>query len=95
MYAKEVIALRKQNPALRRGDYRRLWSVNGTYAFSRSLDGDSLVIALNASESPQEAIVAYETKGTPTVLVGEAHDFSSNDGRLKFKLPARSGVVLK
>jgi neopullulanase len=94
-YAKEVIALRKQNLALRRGDYQRLWSANGTYAFSRSLDGNTLVIALNASESPQEAIVAFEAKGTPTILFGEAHDFSINDGRLRFKLPARCGVVLK
>jgi hypothetical protein len=53
------------------------------------------VIALNASESPQEAIVAYDAKGKPTVVFGEAHDFSINDGRLKFKLPARCGVVLK
>jgi neopullulanase len=94
-YAKNVIALRRQNPALRRGDFRRLWSADGTYAFSRSFDGDTLVIALNASESPREAAVAYEAKSNPTVLVGEAHDFSISHGRLMFKIPARCGVVLK
>jgi neopullulanase len=94
-YAKDVIALRKHSPALRRGDYQRLWSANGTFAFSRSLKGDTVVIALNTSESPQEAIVAFEAKGNPRVLVGEAHDFSIKDGRLHFKIPGRCGVMLK
>lgn len=94
-YAKDVIALRKQNPALRRGDYKRLWSANGIYAFSRSLNGETCVIALNVSETPQQAEVAYEGKKPPKVIFGEASDLSIGDGRLKLKLPARSGAVLK
>jgi glycosidase len=94
-YVKEVITLRKQNPALRRGDFKRLWSANGTYAFSRSLDGNTLVIALNTSESPQQAEVSYEGKKPPKTVFGEAFDISVRDGRLKFKIPARCGVVLK
>ena len=48
-YVKGVIALRTQNPALRRGDFKRLWSADGTYAFSRSLEGSTFVVALNTS----------------------------------------------
>jgi cyclomaltodextrinase / maltogenic alpha-amylase / neopullulanase len=94
-YVKEVIALRKQNPALRRGDYTRLWSADGTYAFSRTLEDDTLVVALNVSESPQQAEVTYGGVKMPKVVFGEASDISVGNGRLKFKIPARCGVVLK
>lgn len=94
-FTKEVIKLRKKNPALRRGDFRRLWSANGVYAFSRSLDGRTFVIALNASESPQQAEVRFEAKKSPKTMFGEVSDVSVSDGRLKFTIPARSGVVLK
>ena len=94
-YAKELIRLRKKNPALRRGDFKRLWSANGVYAFSRSLDGHTLIIALNASESPQQAEVRFEAKRTPKVVFGETSNVSVSDHRLKFTIPARSGVVLK
>jgi neopullulanase len=94
-YVKELIALRKQNPALRRGDFRRLWSADGTYAFSRSLGEDTFVIALNASETPQQVEVTYEAKHSPKAVLGQASDMSRSENRLKFKIPARSGVMLK
>jgi len=94
-YAKEVIALRKKNPELRRGDYKRLWSANGIYAFSRSHQGKTSVVALNVSESPQQAHVTYEAKKNPKPIFGEPSEISIGDGRLKFTVPPRSGVVLK
>lgn len=93
-YLKDVIKLRKKHPALRRGDFKRLWSANGVYAFSRSLDGHTFIIALNASESPQHAEVQYEAKH-PKVIFGEASNISLSDQRLRFTIPARSGVMLK
>ena len=93
-YTKELIKLRKKNPVLRRGDYKRLWSANGVYAFSRSLDGHTLIIALNASELPQQAEVQYEAKH-PKLMLGEASNVSVSDHRLRFTIPARSGVMLK
>jgi glycosidase len=92
--AKEMIALRKRHPALRRGDFTRLWSAEGMYAFSRSLDGKILVVALNTSESPRQAEVAFESKENTLTLFGEASLISAEAGRLKFTVPARSGVVL-
>jgi len=93
-HLKEIVTLRKQNPALRRGDFKRLWSADGTYAFSRSLDGETIVIALNASESPQQVEVPLGGQN-PKVLFGKPSELINNDGRLKLKVPARSGVVLK
>ncbi|HKY54158.1 MAG TPA: glycoside hydrolase family 13 protein [Anaerolineales bacterium] len=93
-YAREVIHLRKKNPAFRRGDFNRLWSTDGVYAFSRSLDGHTLIIALNTSESPQQAEVPFEAKH-PKIVFGEGANVSVGEGRLRFTIPARSGVVLK
>ncbi len=93
-YVKEAIALRHQHPALRRGNFGRLWSANGIYAFSRTLDGKKLIIALNASDSPQQAAVVYEAEHRLRPVFGKASDISLGDGRLKFTVPPRSGVVL-
>jgi len=90
---KEIIELRGKNPALRRGDFKRLWSADGVYAFSRSFEGKTFVMALNVSESPQQVHVTHEAKKSPKSLFGEASEIFS-DGRLKFTVPARSGVVL-
>jgi len=93
-YVKRAAALRSKNTALRRGDFKRLWSANGVYAFSRSLDGKTFVVALNVSESPQQIHVMHETGKNPKQVFGEASEISS-DGRLHLTIPARSGVVLK
>lgn len=93
-YAREVISMRRKNPALRRGEMKRLWSANGVYAYSRSYEGKTFIVALNASESPQQVEVAYEGKKSPAPVFGEAHHIAV-DGKLKFTIPPRSGVVLK
>ncbi len=93
-YAKDVIALRTKNLALRRGDFNRLWSADGTYVFSRTLENKTFIVALNSSESPQQVHVTYEAKKSPKPIFGEASEISV-DERLRFTIPARSGVVLK
>lgn len=93
-YLKELIALRRKHPALRRGDFKRLWSADGVYAFSRSFEGKIFVVALNVSESPQQVHVTFEAKKSPKPVFGEASDISVN-GRLWFTVPPRSGVILK
>ena len=93
-FVKEAVSLRTKHPALRRGDYKRLWSADGVYAFSRTLEGETFVVALNVSESPQHIHVTHEAGRHPKVVFGKASDISV-DGRLKFTVPPRSGVVLK
>jgi neopullulanase len=93
-YIKELVAMRKKNPALRRGDYKRLWSDHGVYAFSRTFEGKTFVVALNTSESHQQIHVTHESNKTPKPVFGDASDISVND-RLHFTIPGRSGVVLK
>ena len=93
-YVKELTALRANTSALRRGDFKRLWSANGIYAFSRTHADETVVVAFNTSESPQQARVTIEAEKTPKSVFGEASEIHL-DGHLKFTVPARSGVVLK
>ncbi len=94
-YLKAAISLRKDNLALRRGTFTRLWSADSVYAFGRALEGESLVVALNASEEPRPIEVPREAKENPKAFFGQPSDVTVVDGRLKFTVPARSGVVLK
>jgi neopullulanase len=93
-FVKDAVALRRQNIAMRRGDFKRLWSAEGVYAFSRSYEEETFVVAMNVSESPQTVHVTYEAEETPKPVFGKPSNISVND-RLHFTVPARSGVVLK
>jgi glycosidase len=96
-YVKACIQLRKDNAPLRRGTFERLWSTEGTYAFRRALAdaGASVVVAINASGSPQQVEVRSDAKKNPKAIFGEASNISLSEGRLKFTIPPRSGVALK
>ena len=93
-YLREAISLRKSQPSLRRGTFTRLWSADGVYAFGRALEGESLLVALNASEEPRQVEVQNEAKKNPKVLFGQPSEIESKNGKLQFIIPARSGVVL-
>lgn len=91
---KELVALRRENDALRRGDYRRLWSTDGIFVFSRSHEGRTFVVALNTSDMNRQAHVTFDPSEVPSVRFGKANDISIAEGRLHFTVPPRSGVVL-
>ena len=92
-YVKEAVELRRKNISLRRGDFKRLWSADGVYTFSRAYEGKTFIMAMNISESPQPIHVTYEAGKTPKPVFGKASDITVND-RLRFTVPPRSGVVL-
>ena len=59
---KSLIALRKSCPALRTGEYNRLWPHPGNYqiglyVFERKLDGEHIVVAVNSSKKAESAEV--------------------------------------
>jgi cyclomaltodextrinase len=96
-YTKECIALRKANPALRRGDYRRLYARDGIYAFERHLDGETLIVAINASTEARTVTIPAKGlgEGPLSVIFGQT-EASVLNGEIKdLKVPARSSVVLK
>lgn len=98
-YAKDVIALRKRLPALRRGSYHRLYSAEGVFAFGRQWENEAMVIALNASDTPKTVefpLVDLSPRiASPVHLFGPQSNAYIRENTLHLNLPARSGVVTK
>ena len=86
--AKACIALRKEQPALRRGTYRKVHSEDHVIVYARDYEGETVFVAFNASE--KNKTVAVSLPGEPTILFGKP---TINNGQLT--LPPRSGIVVK
>ena len=50
---KALIALRKREPALRRGDFAEVFARDAVYVFLRTLGDDSILVVLNGSDKPK------------------------------------------
>jgi glycosidase len=89
---REVIALRNAHPSLRRGSFRTVLcdDAQDTWVFVRELDGEQVLVALNAGEKP--ATASLESMGT-----GWTDAFGTpgiaDDGLRKATIPAVGGRV--
>jgi neopullulanase len=92
-----LIALRKSHPALRRGSFVPLYASNDVYAFARSLDGETFVIALNTSRENRRIEIPLKDL-TPAIRLHHVWGRDSNEvveGILRdLTIPARSGCIL-
>jgi cyclomaltodextrinase len=90
---KALIALRSTQAALRWGNFLRLYSANGVYAFGRSLDGRTYVTALNAGEADQIVKLDLNAPQSRTVAMvwgsGSVRDAES----LTLEIRARSAAI--
>ncbi len=95
-FVKELITLRKTHDVLRWGKYKRLYSAEGVYAFKRSLNKETLVVALNAAEETRsfEVAAADLGRGRKRILFGQA-DIKKEDDILRVIIPPRSGIVFR
>ena len=93
-YFKAAISMRKSHPSLRRGSFTRLWSADGVYVFRRALEGETMVVALNPSEQPRTLEVQSDATHKPDKIFGEPSEIELSNGKLRFRVPARNGVVL-
>lgn len=99
-YHKAVIALRQAQPALRTGNYVRLYAEGSVYAFGRVLDDTTVVVAVNAGDAPETVHVPLGSLRQPasvaTVLT-TGGDVAAEllSGAVKMTLPARSGTVVE
>ncbi len=98
-FYKEAIALRTGSDALRHGDFTVLLTddARNLFAFSRSLDDETMVVVFNRSDEAQSLRVEKPAAGTYALA------FATTDGPsrvqedatgLLLELPARTGVVL-
>lgn len=94
-YHKKLIQLRHEYPALRRGKYQVLLAQEDIYIFSRTLDNQTLIIAINTDIQPQEVILEFDR--TPQqVLFGKGSFLLHNSEEkqtLHITLAPRSGLI--
>jgi neopullulanase len=94
-FVKALFALRKSHISLRWGKYERLYSNDGVYAFKRSSKEETLLVALNASDSARHAeMAAPRGRSSKQILFGKA-DVVAGDKKIRLTIPPRGGVVLK
>ena len=88
---KELIALRHKHRCLRRGDYQPVSASGNLFVYSRSLEGEKLIVAVNSGSAPERATLKLSglerLYGTGTLAVGE-------EGTT-LEQPARSGSIFK
>ncbi len=89
---RRLAQLRAELPALRRGSYRQLHVAAEQFAFERELDGQTVVVMLNAAEGSAEVAV-------PVAHNGEWRDalnggcLAAVDGKLRAEVPAGWGCA--
>lgn len=95
LFSKKVTRLRKENPALRYGDFHTVYVDEDIFAFTRADMQQRLLIVLNKNagqrtvEIPVPAV--YKVKNTLPLFGAKGYAFINN--RLKTTLPAYSGAV--
>jgi neopullulanase len=96
-FFQRCIALRKAHPALRHGDFTRLYAGDMTYVFGRRLGDEVLVVALNAGTTPvsiEVPMTGYLPDGTTLQQVWTGETLPVAGGRLRdLKLAPGSGAV--
>jgi cyclomaltodextrinase / maltogenic alpha-amylase / neopullulanase len=95
-WVRQLISLRKRTPTLRRGEFLRLLSEDGTYAFARTLGEQNILIALNASgqerrtDIPCTALGWKDGRVCHGLLDGQNHIVAV--GKISLTLPPWSGT---
>ncbi len=84
-FHRQLISIRHQYQALRTGDYEVILTSGLVYVFSRSLESEKLIIAINASMEYQT--ISLETTGN--IIYGKAQLSNNN-----LHLPPRSGCII-
>ncbi len=93
-----LIALRRARPSLRRGSFRFLHAEDQVVAYVRELDGEIVVVALNASRSNRRIDLALDGGVPDGTILEEA--WSNRSTRLEqgmlrgLELRPRSGLIL-
>jgi cyclomaltodextrinase / maltogenic alpha-amylase / neopullulanase len=105
-YVKSCIGLRRAYPALRRGDFSRLFHGQGVVAFSRRLGDELLVVLMNSKRQPvtldvpvaglqEGARLRHVLPGGEVSAALPEDEVVVRNGALPgIRVPGRSGVVL-
>lgn len=96
-YFRSLIRVRKEEPALRRGDFRELSADNSVFSYTRTDESTDVIGAVNSANETQSHRV--EVKGLdgstdPKLIFGKG-SFSAVEGNINLRLPARGYILLK
>lgn len=89
-----LIALRHAHPALRTGKYQTLAAEEDCYVFSRILEKEMVVVAVNTGETAVQVRLADMAAESGKVLYGEGSVEWLGDRTAVLDVPARSGMIL-
>jgi len=84
--------IRQRTKALSYGDYKELLLTNRQYAFSRNLDGTSVVVTVNNDENPAQIHVAAGNGGTYVGALSGVKT-SAENGQIHVTLQPNSGEI--
>jgi len=87
---RQLVKVRHAYPALRTGDYKILYAEGTTYVFSRTLEDQSIVVAVNVGTVP--AKVSIDMTKDLKLVYGKVN-LHRTDNRLEIELAERSGCI--
>jgi cyclomaltodextrinase len=95
-YVRQLIALRRRHPALRKGTFSRLYAEGGVYAFMRSLGDEQILVALNAGDTARDVVLEpIEVRDSTALdLLGSASVVRTGS-RVALALPARASAIVR
>jgi neopullulanase len=99
-WTRELLRLRREHTALRRGSLLDLFFDEDSYAYARRDDSETIVVAINRAAAPKEITVPADYLGArdgqrlePLLAAQDRPAFAA--GSLKLTLPAKSAVFYK
>jgi cyclomaltodextrinase / maltogenic alpha-amylase / neopullulanase len=104
-FYKSVTHLRRDNPALRRGDFRLVLAKGKDYAFMREDPADAFLVVMHNTQDPENVVVNLgelgyadgtdfgTAAGTRRDLV--SRQYTVEGGKILLKMEAYEGVILK
>lgn len=94
-YHKKLIAIRHQYPALRTGNYKIIYADDTVYVFTRILDTQIVLVAVNVDNSERNVNFDFEISQVyPNKLVYGQSDISWDNKQASLRIPGRTGCIL-
>jgi len=101
-YLKELILVRKDEDALRRGTYQRLYSDADVIVYARQYRQETLLIAINTAASEKKPLIDVGKLGIKNAMLQPLFGSTSiavkdgSDGLISdLRIGGRSGLILK
>ncbi len=94
---KKLIRIRNENLALQLGDFETVLvdDKKELYAFSRSYNGEIIIVVLNNSITSQKTEIKTTVNAKWIDVLNGNNEYQSHEEKLKVQLPAKWGVILK